>query len=137
METANKNCEAITTEGKTTPLSIFVDGAGCRPDGSGSAFAWLCTTTKEQAIERISGLTNNQAEYRAFIAALTALPERSQAELFSDSQVLCCQLSGQYKVNDLQLAELLTQAQSLIKDKKLTVTLRWVPRARNLAGKLL
>jgi len=57
--------------------------------------------------------------------------------VFSDSLLLCCQFSGEYAVNDPNLAELLAQAQSLIKEKNLSVTLQWVPRARNLAGKLL
>ena len=118
-------------------LTVFIDGAGSRPDGAGSGFAWLCTTTKEKRIEMIPGLTNNQAEYRAFIAALTALEQGCRAEFFSDSQVLCCQYDGSYRVKDPALAELLAQVRLLVKEKCLIVTLKWVPRARNLAGKLL
>ena len=98
---------------------------------------WITTTTGERRVERVSGLTNNQAEYRAFINALTALPDGSRSEFFSDSQLLCCQFNGQYKVKDSELGDFLAQAQSLIKEKKLSVTLQWVPRSRNVAGKLL
>jgi ribonuclease HI len=137
MRPTNKVAGPLLVEKETNRLTVFVDGAGSRPDGTGSGFAWICTTTNEKRIEQVSGLTNNQAEYRAFIAALTALPNDVCAEVFSDSQVLCCQFDGTYKVRDPDLEILLSQAQSLIEEKNLKVTLRWVPRARNLAGKLL
>lgn len=133
----NKTAGPVLVQRETVRLTVFVDGAGSRPDGTGSGFAWICSTTKEQRIEHVSGLTNNQAEYRAFVAALTALANGACAEVFSDSEVLCCQFNGTYKVRDPDLASLLSQAQSLIDEKNLSVTLRWVPRARNLAGKLL
>jgi ribonuclease HI len=137
MKTTEKHTETMIEQQQRDPLIVFVDGAGSRPDGTGSGFAWICTTTKEKRIEHVPGLTNNQAEYRAFIAALTALPDGASAKLFSDSQVLCCQFDGTYKVRDPELAHFLEQAHSLIKEKKLSVTLQWVPRARNAAGKLL
>jgi ribonuclease HI len=124
-------------EPKEVAVTVFIDGSGSKPDGSGSGFAWICTTTKEKKIEHVAGLTNNQAEYRAFVAALDALPNRSHAEFFSDSQVLCCQYQGTYRVRNPELEDLLLQARSLIKEKGLIVTLKWIPRARNLAGKLL
>jgi ribonuclease HI len=127
----------VEQQRKSDPLKVFIDGAGSRPDGSGSGFAWICPTTGERNIERVPGLTNNQAEYRAFVAALTALPDRSRADFFSDSQLLCCQFNGQYKVREPELAEFLAQAHALIKDKKLIMTLQWVPRSKNTAGKLL
>jgi ribonuclease HI len=136
MNTGEKDVVTVDSN-ESGPLTFFVDGAGCRPDGTGSGFAWLCKTTNEKGIERVPALTNNQAEYRALIAALTVVPSNTRLEVFSDSLLLCCQFSGEYAVNDPDLAELLAQAQSLIKEKSLSVTLQWVPRARNLAGKLL
>jgi ribonuclease HI len=118
-------------------LIVFFDGAGCRPGGEGSGFAWVCSTRGMRNVERVNGLTNNQAEYHGFIAALSALPDGSSAELFSDSEVLCCQFSGQYKVNNSALLDLLAKAQALIQTKQLNVKLQWIPRAQNLAGKLL
>lgn len=136
MKSTEKPAETML-EQKSAPLTVFVDGAGSRPDKTGSAFARICTTTGEKGIERVPGLTNNQAEYRSFIAALTALPDGSHAQAFSDSELLCYQFNGQYQVYDPELANLLAQAQSLMKEKKLSVSLQWIPRARNVAGKLL
>ncbi len=137
MKTNNKTAGPVEGQKGAVPLTVFVDGAGSRPDGTGSGFAWICSTTKEQRIEHVPGLTNNQAEYRGFIAALASLADGTCADMFSDSEVLCCQFNGTYKVHDPDLASLLSQAQSLIKEKMLSVTLQWVPRARNLAGRLL
>jgi ribonuclease HI len=137
MKTAETGAKKLADQKNINRLTVFVDGAGSRPDGNGSGFAWICPTTKEKQIEHVPGLTNNQAEYRAFISALSALPDGAHADLFSDSQVLCCQFNGSYKVRDPELASLLSQTQSVITEKQLSVTLQWVPRARNVAGKLL
>jgi ribonuclease HI len=119
------------------PLTVFFDGAGCRPDGEGSGFAWLCPETGQRHIERVKGLTNNQAEYRAFLAALQNVPEGSTVEMFSDSQLICSQFAGNYRVKDYALQALLSEVLALILNRQLKVKLQWVPRSRNLAGKLL
>ena len=118
------------------PLTMFFDGAGCRPNGEGSGFAWLCTDTGQRHVERVKGLTNNQAEYRAFLAALQNVPKRSTVEMFSDSQLICSQFAGDYRVKEAALQELLSEIQTLILNNQLKVKLQWVPRSRNLAGKL-
>jgi len=119
------------------PLTMFFDGAGCRPGGEGSGFAWFCPDTGQRHVERVKGLTNNQAEYRAFLAALQNVPQGSTVEMFSDSQLICSQYAGDYRVKDSALQELLSEIQALILKNQLKVKLQWVPRSRNLAGKLL
>ena len=116
---------------------IHCDGAGARPDGKGSGFAWLQPRTGERHIEHVDGLTNNQAEYRALISALMAIPEGSIATVLTDSQVMWSQVIGNYRVHHPELAELLSQVNRLIKEKNLTINLEWVPRQKNLVGKLL
>ena len=44
-------------------VRIYTDGAGKRPDGNGSGFAWVREDTRERHVERIPGLSNNEAEY--------------------------------------------------------------------------
>jgi len=119
------------------PLRMFFDGAGCRPNGEGSGFAWLCPDTNQRHIVRVNGLTNNQAEYKAFLAALQHVPEDSTVEMFSDSQLVCSQFAGKYRAKDPALQGLLSEAHALVRDKRLKVTLHWVFRNQNLAGKLL
>jgi ribonuclease HI len=119
------------------PLTMFFDGAGCRPSGDGSGYAWLCPDTGQRHVERVRGLTNNQAEYKGFLAALQHVPDDSAVEMFSDSQLICGQFAGQYRVKDYALQELFSEVLALILNKRLKVNLQWVPRNRNLAGKLL
>jgi ribonuclease HI len=85
----------------------------------------------------VKGLTNNQAEYRAFLAALQNVPQGTTVEMFSDSLLICSQFVGDYRVKDAALQELLSEILALILHKQLKVKLQWVPRSRNLAGKLL
>jgi ribonuclease HI len=133
----NSNNDPISEPTPLRPIVVFFDGAGCRPDGKGSGYAWLRRDTGEKHVQRIDGLTNNEAEYRAFVAVLESLPEGSKAELFSDSLLLDSQFHGKYRVKDPDLAGLLGTAHELIRHKKLTVNLQWIPRTKNLAGKLL
>jgi len=122
---------------KAPAIQVFVDGAGARPDGKGSGFAWLRKDTGEKKIVREDRLTNNQAEYRAILAAVEYLPEGSRAEVFSDSENTCCQLNGQRRVLDPTLGDLHARISELIERKKLAVIFRWIPRRENLAGKLI
>jgi ribonuclease HI len=136
MTIANDN-QSRSSELTANPLKVFFDGAGCRPGGDGSGFAWFCPDTGLRRVERVSGLTNNQAEYKAFLAALQNVPDGSTVEMFSDSQLICFQFAGTYRVKDCALQGLLSEIQALILTKRLKVKLQWVPRSQNLAGKLL
>jgi len=131
----SKQKQSQTQEVK--PLTMYFDGAGCRPNGEGSGFAWFCPDSGGKDVVRMRGLTNNQAEYKAFHAALQNVPDGCVVQMFSDSQLICSQFSGDWRTNDSDLQLLLSQAYELIRAKKLTVQLQWVPRSRNLAGKLI
>ncbi len=118
-------------------IRIFTDGAGSRPDGKGSGFAWLREDTGERKIVREDGLTNNQAEYRAILAALEILPPGAKAEILTDSENTCFQLKGIRRVLNPHLAELNCKIHSLIAKRRLEIGFTWVPRRENLAGKLI
>ena len=118
-------------------ITIYTDGAGARPDGKGSGFAWLRTDTGQKKITRQDGLTNNQAEYYAILSALEYLPKTSRAEIWTDSENICYQLQGKRRVLNPKLAEINEQIQTLIERNQLTVSFVWVPRRNNLAGKLI
>jgi ribonuclease HI len=126
-----------TAEKAQEPIRVFVDGAGARLDGKGSAYAFFRPDTGEKQVIREDGLTNNQAEYRGIILVLETFPNASTVEVRTDSQVVCAQLNGQYKVRDPKLALLLETVKDVIQRKNLAVQFLWVPRAENLAGKLL
>ena len=82
--------------------------------------------------QSIGRATNNQAEYRAIIAALEeALPlDANEVELNSDSELVVKQVKGQYRVRkeDLRpLYERVKQLQSSLKGFKI----KHIPRQQN------
>jgi ribonuclease HI len=130
--------ENVVSEGKSASLvRIFCDGAGARLDGTGSGFAWLRPDTGEKHVERQDGLTNNEAEYRSLLSAAQNLTDGSQAEIFTDSELMCRQFNGTAKVLDHKLQALLSDVRTTIGRKRLSITLQWISRQQNLAGKLL
>lgn len=118
-------------------IRIYCDGAGARPDGTGSAYAWLREDTGKKKICRCDWLTSNQAEYEAVLAALESLPDDSDVLILTDSQLVVSQLSGDCRTKDPKLLKLRTEIRRLVRDRKLHVRFRWVPRRENLAGKLI
>lgn len=120
-----------------TVFKVYIDGAGMRPDGTGSAYAYFNQTTGKRSVRYVDGLTNNQAEYRGLIFALRNLPVGSVADIFTDSQLLHRQYNQEWNVNDVDLQNLLDRAVEIIRERHLTVTLHWVGRKANLAGPIL
>lgn len=129
--------EMFTVDKPPQAIRIFTDGAGARLDGKGSGYAFLRTDTGEKQVVREDGLTNNQAEYKGILLALESLPQGTIVEVCTDSQVICAQLNRQYAVRDPKLADMYESIQGVIKRKSITVSFLWVPRAENLAGKML
>jgi ribonuclease HI len=103
--TSNENNQTSQERGDNS-IVIHCDGAGSRPDGKGSGFAWIQSRTGERHIERVDGLTNNQAEYRALISVLTTIPDGSVAQVLTDSQLMWSQVIGNYRVRDPELCQL-------------------------------
>jgi ribonuclease HI len=134
---SNRQEQSNSSSPISKPIRMFFDGAGCRVNGEGSGFAWFCPDTGQKHVERVKGLTNNQAEYKGFIEALKHVPEDSVVDFFSDSQLICAQYSGDFRVKDYALQQLLSEVLALILSKRLKMTLHWVPRNQNLAGKFL
>jgi ribonuclease HI len=116
---------------------VFTDGAGQRPDGTGSGYAYYNEVTGRNGIKWVDGLTNNQAEYRGLLFAVRRLPRGSRALILSDSQLMVSQFNGQYVVNDPRLQRLLAKVREVIQSRQLRVKLQWIPRRENLAGQLM
>lgn len=119
------------------PVTVFTDGSGARPDGKGSGFAWIRQDTGEKHIQRQDGLTNNEAEYMAVLAALEVLPNGTVVEVLCDSSLVANQFCGVYNAVNARLVQLLSNLRDLISRKKLDVNIRWIRRQENLAGRLL
>jgi ribonuclease HI len=82
-------------------------------------------------------ITNNQAEYIAIIFALKKYVDSDEEiTIYSDSKNTVNQLNHEFTINNEQLRNLARDAWVIIA-KFSTVSIIWVPRKENLAGKML
>ena len=116
-------------------IEIYVDGGGANGHGIAGC-AWLRLGTAFH-LERGSGWTCNEAEYRAFISALRHLPVGACATVFSDSLLMVRQFTGVSAASEPRLQLLLNTVRRLILKRDLSIDLVWIPRERNLADALL
>ena len=86
----------------------------------------------------IGWATNNQAEYRAVIAALEKAVELGarQVELNLDSELVVRQITGRYRVKNQALKQLFAKLQRLV-DTLEGFSIRHIPRRQNWAADML
>ena len=114
-------------------LSVYVDGSG-NPNGG---YGYFVKETGYSFYEKMPDLTNNQAEYMAIISALRKFAGGDDAvTIFSDSKIVVSQLNHGYAINNERLRELARQAWEIIGNSS-NLTITWIPRKENLAGKML
>jgi ribonuclease HI len=120
---------------KYNKLIIYTDG-GARgnpgPAGIGAVIYDEKKNRLAEIAEYIGETTNNQAEYRAVIAALAKAKEFDAAELefFLDSELVVRQLNREYKVKNKELAPLFVKVYNLTLGFK-KVVFKHVPRELN------
>ena len=114
-------------------ISVYVDGSG----GLKSGYGYFIKETGESFYEKKPNITNNQAEYMAIISALTKF-ENSNDEItvYSDSKNTVNQLNHEFAINNEQLRNL-AQKSWRIMGKIPNLSIVWIPRNKNLAGKML
>ncbi len=114
-------------------ISVYVDGSG----GENSGYGYFVKETGESFYEKKPNITNNQAEYMAIIVALKKfLNSNEEITIFSDSKNTVSQLNHEFAINNEQLRLLAREAWNII-GKFSNLTLTWIPRKENLAGKML
>ena len=117
-------------------LIIYTDG-GARGNPGPAAIGAVLMDEQSKVIVQISKCigeaTNNQAEYRAVIAALKKAKELGVSELdfFLDSELVVKQLKREYKVKNNDLAPLFLQVHNLTVGFK-KVTFQHIRREQNL-----
>lgn len=116
-------------------INLFTDGGSRGNPGDSAIGAVLYDETGHtvaEISEYIGITTNNQAEYRALIAALQRAKELGAAtvNVFADSELMIKQMKGVYRVKNPELAhrfmEAITLARSFSK-----VTFTHVRREKN------
>lgn len=114
-------------------LIVYTDGASRgNPGVSGIGYILVNAASGgvlQERAEAIGTGTNNEAEYKALIAALHACLDYAPKELacYSDSELLTRQINGQYRVRKAHLQPLLDEVRSL-QARFLRVSHQHVPR---------
>ena len=116
-------------------LIIYTDGASQGNPGQ-SAIGAVIQDGRGRTLSRISRrigyATNNQAEYRAIIAALEEAVSlgAEQVEIRSDSELVVKQLQGRYRVKKATLRPLYQKVVQLSGSLK-AFTVTHIPRTQN------
>jgi len=114
-------------------ISVYVDGSG----GSSSGYGYFVKESGESFYEKKPEITNNQAEYLAIISALKKYVDSDEEiTIYSDSKNTVNQLNHEFAINNEQLRNLAREAWTIIA-KFSSISIIWVPRKENLAGKML
>ena len=98
-------------------LHIYVDGSG----SPYFKYGYFIDETGESHMEHLEGISNNEAEYLAIIAALNNVANKdSQIVLLSDSQLVVNQINHKFGINN----EKLRRFDLFTKSKLVSLTLR-------------
>ena len=126
----------------TSKISIFTDGAARgNPGPAAAAFLFI---QNEKVVHQqnylLGNQTNNQAEYQAIIKALENAKKYAKEDiaLFSDSELVIKQISGEYQVKSPHLKNLYREVKTLIRYFS-SIKFSHVPRSNSwikLADKL-
>lgn len=116
-------------------INIYIDGSSFgNPGDSGIGVVFLEGENNLKNISRYIGTqTNNVAEYSALICALQEALVMKMKEIciFSDSELLCKQIKGEYKVKNENIKNLFSQAVGMIQGFE-NFCLKQIPREKNV-----
>lgn len=105
-------------------LNVFSDG-GARGNPGPAAIAFIIQSDNcplKTNAEFIGIYTNNQAEYKALIAAMEFASDKTkEITCYLDSELVVKQVNGEYSVKNLKLRNLWKEVQNLRKCFKKTI----------------
>jgi ribonuclease HI len=112
--------------------SLYCDGSGWNGKESG-----VVVTDENGEVQYVEfspiQRTNNECEYIAFLKACELA--FTNAEIFSDSQVVVFQIIGDYRIKDEKFLPYATKIRKIIVAKNLHIG--WIERNKNVAGKYI
>jgi len=128
----NSEPDIFSKEKTDNKVKIFIDG-GSRGNPGESGSGVVIVDNCKKGYYFYNGITtNNEAEYIGLIKALSLSKELgfSKLEIFSDSELMCKQINGHYKVNSDKLLKFYSKAKDMIVDFN-SVLLKHIPREQN------
>lgn len=111
-------------------MKVYIDGS------STGLYGYLFLNGKKKVVQDYP-MTNNQAEWLALLILLMDLEPNSKVSVYSDSQIVVHQYTGEWETKNETLKHLKEVCHLVANIKKLKITLHWVPRGKNSFGKLL
>ncbi len=117
-ETDKKNAPDENKNIGENSAIIHIDGGSRGNPGISGAGIIVETKEFKKGYYFYTGIkTNNQAEYTGLLKALEISKKLDlrKIQVYTDSQLLCRQINGMYKVENLNLKELYLQAKEMIK----------------------
>jgi ribonuclease HI len=120
---------------------LHVDGGARGNPGPGAAACIVSSPEGETLLQRaelLGRVSNNVAEYRALLLGLRAAAElgATEVEVIGDSELICKQVNGVYKVKHDSMKPLHREALALLGGFA-SWSMRTVPRAQNAAADAL
>lgn len=114
-------------------FQLFIDGGARGNPGESGIGIVIQHKNKKKGFYYYTGFsTNNEAEYRALIKALKIAlsKEIKNLKIYSDSELLCNQMNGLYKIKSSSLMELYKEAKILVNKTK-NFSISYIPRNKN------
>lgn len=128
-------------------LNVFTDGGARGNPGEGAIGVYITDEKKNKIVafgKKIGATTNNVAEYKAVLEALDwlidsqeKLKKFTKISFFLDSNLVCSQIRGLFKVKDLKLRDLLFKLRQKEQEIKIPIFYHYVPREENKKADLL
>jgi ribonuclease HI len=127
-------------------LFVFVDGGARGNPGPSAVGVYIVDKNKveiKKIGKKIGNATNNVAEYQAALEALTWIAENvkddtySKINFYMDSQLVCSQITGLYKVKNSNLRDLLFSVRTQEARIKTPIFYNLIPREKNQEADLL
>jgi len=122
-------------------ISVFTDGGSRGNPGHAAIGVYIVDQSSNKIHEfgeNIGIATNNVAEYKAIVAALSWLARNkelvekdSNISFFTDSQLIYSQIVGLYKIKDAKLRELLFKIREKEAQIKGNIRYYHIPREEN------
>jgi ribonuclease HI len=120
-------------------MTVHTDGGARGNPGPAAIGVVIACDGDVQTISRYIGeTTNNFAEYTAVLDALAFLPnycmthsKLERIDFFLDSQLVVCQINGEYKVKEPTLQKLHGQILKVLPTLPVPYRFSHVPRAQN------
>ena len=122
-------------------LDVFTDG-GARGNPGPSAIGVYITDQNGNQLagfgKKIGIATNNVAEYKAVLEALLWITENkdkikkfTKINFFLDSNLVCSQITGQFRVKDVRLKELFFLVGQKEQEVGIPILYNYIPREQN------